>query len=482
MSRRRTALLAVAILAGGVPIATSTLAAAPACGSELNPPKLAFDRQVVIDKVRPGGEPVSIIAQDGSISVSAHGGTTHLYKDPNAAAAGAAGLLSTYANQTLNWRSTDNGKTWKYVGLGDSGQGPHSATSTGFSDPDFAMDASGRIYNTEIDLVNVAVFSSGDDGQTYSRGLAEVSSGDRPWLTAGRKDEVYLYVNLPQQILRSADGGFTWALQSAEDAKMPVSKMFIDPKDPDTLIGPNGANAITFSKDQGKTWKVYDGANLGPNEDKFGATAVDKAGNVYRAAAAGYNGPSDTKVEGGSVSFNAFNRKTMRWGTTVSIPAPQGDMLWPWVVAGDEGKAAVAWIQRQPAHKDRFDMFVAATKNALGTKVRCRDGSTRFVPAQWTVANASKGLFHRGAICLSGTGCNASLGDPGDRRIGDFFSVAYDKNGRIFVVGGATVGVHEENRSTSAPIFIGATSGPKLVSKPMKTRPTRANCGVNPLC
>ena len=482
MSHRRTALLAAATLACGTPVALSAIAAPPTCGSQLAPPKLSFGDRVVIDPQRPGGEPVAVVAQDGSISVSAHGGTTHLYKDPAALATSAADLTSTYTNQTLNWRSNDNGKTWSYVGLAGGRTGPHTATSTGFSDPDFAMDAGGRIYNTEIDLANVAVFSSGDDGQTYSRGVAEVTSGDRPWLTAGRKDEVYLYVNMPRQIMRSTDGGLTWGLQSHSGDALPVAKFFVHPKQPDTLLGPNGNGAVTISTDQGKTWKAYGGAGLGPTNDKFGALAVDRAGYVYRAAAGGYTGPNDAKAEDGTVTFNSFDPATKKWAKPVTIPTVEGDMLWPWVTAGDDGRVAVAWLQREPKDKANFDIWVAATTSARGTTVRCANGSTRFVPPRWTVANATKGRFHRGAICQAGTGCNASTGDPGDRRIGDFFSVAYDKAGRIFVVGGATAGLGDQQRAISAPIFIAAESGPKLLKKPMRTRPTRPTCGLDPLC
>ena len=474
MSRRRTALLAAATLAAGLPVATTALGAAPPCGSELKPPALSFGKRVSIDDVRPGGEPVSVVAQDGSISVSAHGGTTHLYKDPAVLAAGAEDLASTYENQTLNWRSTDGGKSWKYVGLAGQEFGPHTVASSGFSDPDYAIDAGGRIYNTEINLANVAVFSSGDDGQTYSRGNPEVTSGDRPWLTAGAKDEAYLYVNTLQQVFRTTDGGLTWSLQSRGNAAGPDAKMYLDPKNPKGLIGPHNPQGVTFSADQGKTWKAYDGAGLGKDVDFFGAVSVDKAGNVYRAAAGGYGGPDDTKVGDGEVTFNAFDRRTMKWGKAVRLPAPTGDMLWPWVVSGDDGRVAVAWLQRFPKHPDRFDMMVAATTNAHGSTVTCRDGSTKYVPAQWTVADASNGPVHRGQICLDGTACNASPDFPaGDRRLGDFFTVNYDKDGRIFVVGGTTAFPGETVKPFSNPVFIAATSGPKLVTKPMKVRKTR---------
>ncbi len=484
MSRRRTALFAATVLAAGLPVATTAFGAAPACGSEIKGPPLAFGPKVFIDKVRPGGEPVSVVGQDGSISVSAHGGTTHVYKEPASVAAGAADVASTYTNQTLNWRSTDGGKTWKHIGLAGTERGPHSLTSTGFSDPDYAIDAGGRIYNTEIDLANVAVFSSGDDGQTYSRANPEVTSGDRPWLTAGRKDEAYLYVNTLQQIFRTGDGGLTWTPQSTANAAGPDAKMYIDPKNPNGLIGPHNPQGVTISADQGKTWKAYDGATLGKTVDFFGAVAVDKAGNAYRAAAGGYTGPSDKNIGDGEVTFNAFDRKKLAWGAPVTIPAPAGDMLWPWVVAGDEGKVAVAWLQRTNKAPRAFDMMVAATTNAKGTTVRCANGRTQFVPARWTVVNASRGPVHLGDICLSGTTCNANPSFPaGDRRIGDFFTINYDKNGNLFVVGGdtTTLASGQVPRPTSLPIFIGTTKSPKMAA-PLKTRPTRPSCTVNPAC
>lgn len=484
MTRRRLAtFLALGLAGAGLPVAVTAVASAPSCGSRVAPPALSFNKRVFIDDVRPGGEPVSVVAQDGSISVSAHGGTTHLYKDPTALANGAGDLASTYENQTLNWRSTDGGKTWKYVGLGGQQFGPHTATSTGFSDPDYAIDAGGRIYNTEIDLANVAVFSSNDDGQTYSRGTPEVTSGDRPWLTAGRKDEAYLYVNTGQQIFRTTDGGLTWNLQTAGDSQGPDAKMYIDPLNPNGLIGPHNPSGVAISKDQGKTWKAYDGPKLGPTVDFFGAVTVDRAGNVYRAAAGGYGGPSDRRVGDGSVMFNAFNRKTNTWGTPVQIPAPEGDMLWPWVVAGDDGRVAVAWLERFPNQPDRFDMMVAATTNAHGSVVTCADGRKHAVPAQWTVTDASHGAVHKGDICLSGTACNASTDFPqGDRRLGDFYTVNFDKDGRIFVVGGATVHSGELVKPISNPIFISSKTGPRMITKPMRTRKTRPSCTVNPLC
>jgi len=481
--RRRVVLLPLALLAAGLPLAGAALGAQPTCGSQVKAPPLSFGKRVYIDKNRAGGEPVSVVAQDGSISVSAHAGTTHIYKDPSALP-GASDFVKGYSNETLNWRSTDGGKTWTYIGL--PVVGAHTATSTGFSDPDYAMDAGGRIYNTEIDLANVSVFSSGDDGQTYSRGNPEVTSGDRPWLTGGHENEVYLYVNTLQQIFRSTDGGVTWTMQSEGNSQGPDAKMYIDPANPKTgLIGPHNPQGVAISKDQGKTWKAYDGANLGPTVDFFGAVAVDKAGYVYRAAAGGYKSPAD-KTADGAVTFNYFDRKTNKWADEpVTLPTGEGDMLWPWVVAGDNGRVAVAWLQNKPGKPDQFYMYVAQTMNAHGTWVTCANGSKKFVKPKFTVVNASKTPVHNGPICLNGTDCNLSPSFPdGDRRLGDFYTINFDKNGKLFVVGGDTTLPNPVGgpKPVGNPIFIGATKSGPMLARPMSVRKTRASCGVNPAC
>src|SRR6476661_2933124 len=115
MVGRRVVLLPIAVIAAGLPLAGAALGATPACGSQVQPPKLSFGNRVYIDRNRAGGEPVSVVGKDGSINVSSHAGTTHIYKDPNALP-GATDFLVGYSNETLNWRSTDGGKTWNYIG------------------------------------------------------------------------------------------------------------------------------------------------------------------------------------------------------------------------------------------------------------------------------------------------------------------------------------------------------------------------------
>ena len=283
----------------------------------VSPPNVAFSSPRYIDRDRAGGEPVSVVAQDGSISVSAHAGTTHVYKDPSAAP-GAGDFATGYFNQTLNWRSTDGGDSWEYVGIAGQNAGPHSAASTGFSDPDFAMDQGGNLYNVEIDLANVSVFKSNDDGQSYLQANPEAAFGDRPWLTALEEDEVFLYVNLPRRCSKSVDGGLTWIpvestpqgfVNGGSGPRSPISsiirsKAIPDPLNPDNgLIGPdrkdvnnpgsnfafgieNDANVDNPGPHDHLAGTGF-GDDFGPSTQFFGTVAADSPGNVYQAAAGG---------------------------------------------------------------------------------------------------------------------------------------------------------------------------------------------------
>jgi hypothetical protein len=464
-------------------------------------PAVTFAAPEYIDTQRAGGEPVSVVAEDGSISVSAHAGTTHIYKDPQAAP-GAADFAVGYFNQTLNWRSTDGGETWEYIGLAGLPAGPHSATSTGFSDPDFAIDQGGNIYNVEIDLANVAVFKSNDDGQSYATANPEAWFGDRPWLTALEEDEVFLYVNLPKAMLKSIDGGVTWIPVTNTPGSISPQiggKAIPDPLNPDNgLIGPRNIGQFSFGTENDApslenptnptiTWENRSFGPMGPSRQFFGTVAADSAGNVYQAAAGGYGG-SDDVTPNGRVTFGYFERGEGTSGTPnsepIEIPIPSGDALWPWVIAGDDGRAAVVWYQNFAGEPEEFYAFVAVTHNAHGTTVTCSDGSTQFVAPRFTVINASQRPMFVGNICLSGTTCNAERDfKAGDRRLGDFFTVNFDHEGNLFIVSADTMIPNPLGgpKPVGNPIFIKQDSGPPMLEEPRELRPTR--CLMNlPVC
>jgi hypothetical protein len=483
-------ILAIATAIGGLaalPTSSSVAQSSVNCPQDptADPPALSFGAPSYISTTQAGGEPVSIVAQDGSILVSTHAGTTHVYKDPNALP-GAGDFVGGYTDQTLNFRSTDDGNTWSYVGLNGQQAGPHTITSSGFSDPDYAMDSGGRIYNTEINLANDSVYSSSDDGQSFPVGNPVAGNGDRPWLTGQGPGVVYLYINsTPLHYLqKSIDGGRTFSI--VNQSFPATGKLYNDPLNFwYGLIGPDGNSGITISSDNGLTWKEYKGAKLSSATEFFGApVAVDKAGWIYTAAAGGYQDATDTAANG-KVSFAYFNRQTLKWNSKeIDIPTPDGDALWPWVVAGSDGRAAVVWFQNIKGKPQEFYAYAAYTLNAHGTTVTCDDGSTKTYPPKFSVVNASGRPIHVGEICLNGTNCNASPDfQGGDRRLGDFFTVNFDLNGRLFIASADTrlTSPTGSPKTVSNPIFIRQNDGAPLLDTPTPARPTRALCDL-PTC
>lgn len=465
--RRRTALLAALGLtsAGLVPLA---LPAGASCGAPTGG-KLTFAKPVYVDENRAGGEPSVIAAPDGGLLVSAHAGTTHVNKDPQSVA-GVGDFANNHFDQTLNWRSDDGGRTWQHIGLiGD--KGPHSLTSSGFSDPDLTVDAGGRVYNTEINLVNVSVYSSSDGGRSWPIANPAVTTGDRPWLTGARKDEVYLYVNTGRQLWRSTNGGLLFDLVGVN---MPVTgKLLVDPLKPaGGLIGPalggveqegtagSTPGGVAISGDEGKTWETFP-VELGRTTQFFtaGATAVDRAGTIYQVAAGGYQGGGD-REDDGEVTIASFDRKKKRWSPVTTIARPKGDAMWPWIVAGDAGRVGVVWLERRG---DEFRVMAATSVNAAGSSVRCGGRTVKAAP-RWQVADATGRPVHKGDICLNGTACNANTSPSGERRLGEYVTVALDRSGRLIAATSDTMLKNPLGgpKTVSNPLFLKQSGGPSL--------------------
>lgn len=439
------AVLVIGLLGSGIVPASGH--AAEGCSVQA-PPRLAFEKPVYIDQHRSGGEPVSVVAKDGSIVVGAHLGTTLAYlrttPDPD--------FYAGYRNQTLVWRSTDDGKTWKQSEI-LPGTSAHSPMSTGFSDPDFAKDAAGNLYGTEIDLANVSVFSSHDNGVTWPDANAIADSGDRPWLAARGKNEVYLRIT--GDLEKSTDGGATWKTLTDPNA---YGKIFVDPTDPKGLYaGSADGVGVEVSRDDGMSWHSYPipGAKNNSVMDSIG---VGNDGYVYY----GY-------VDGSKVKFASFNPHTNKWSTPVVIPriTQKGTPFWAWTVAGDNGRAAVGWYEATPVNGSSSTVavraYVAATTNARGSTQRCPGGQAIHVSPQFSVADAAGRPIHVGQFPCNGTGCNST----GDRRLGDFFTINYDADGHLFVTTGDTMmkGPGGTELQVSRPLFMRATdSSPRMLA------------------
>src|SRR5207244_3235518 len=130
--------------------------------------------------------------------------------------------VSNYCNQVNVWTSTGGGVNWLRDRYLDS-PCPANPAFTGFSDPDLTQDAGGRVYDTGINLVNDALFSSNDGGVTWDKGTTYCHDGDRPWLAGGAANQVFLATDTLEgsgsghQVFVSNDGGNSCSATGIDD-------------------------------------------------------------------------------------------------------------------------------------------------------------------------------------------------------------------------------------------------------------------------
>jgi hypothetical protein len=129
--------------------------------------ELAFRKPVFIDKRLEGGGPTSVVAHHGTIVVGAHLGSTLInpktVPDPN--------WVQNYRNQTLVWRSQNDGST------------------------------------------------------TWPQADAVADSGDRSWLAA--RGNGVVYGRITGNLQKSTDGGRTW--KALTDPPNGYSQLMTDP-------------------------------------------------------------------------------------------------------------------------------------------------------------------------------------------------------------------------------------------------------------
>jgi len=481
----RTSLRRLALLAGAL------LAAALAVGSAASStPKPGFSSPQYVDTALAGGEPL-IMANPlhGTLVYSSHEGTTHLYRDGLVNSPfGDFQFVANYCNQVNIWTSVDNGVTWQRDKYLDSPCPTSPAINTGFSDPDLTNDASGRMYDTGIDLVNDSLFSSGDGGKTWDKGTPQCHDGDRPWLAGGKTDEVFLATDTEEnsqshQMYQSTDGGQTCGATGVPDVGTldgmdytGFGKLYMDNTldriaEPQVYSDSNGniagvgvgtwtRGASAFTPHFVASSSLY---------AHWPAIAIDKSNTIYLVwdtdartpnTAGGCNGGLSPAPNAIKMAYSTnFGRS---WSKPITVAAPSSSRVyWPWVAAGDAGKVSVVWYQTGPGQLPDLD---------------CQSGDTYVYEASFANAssgkrqelgpvNASGRVVHYGQVCQGGTTCVAT---GQDRRLGDYFTNALDARGCVLIASGDTMMVDPLTGAqlpTARPIFMHQNAGPALIGR-----------------
>jgi hypothetical protein len=453
--------------------ASAAAAAAPATCTAPGKP-LVFGQPQYVDTSRAGGEPSVVAHPDGTLLYAAHAGTTHFYSleadDPDSDA-----FFEEYRGQVHAWYSTDHGASWHFV---DRSLPPENVANSGFSDPDFAIDAAGNVYLSEINLVNVAMSKSTTSGKSYGlQNLFAEDITDRQWSAAGPENVVFLVGNPSEggtfpndpvghgdhTIYRTLDGAKTFS--NGVDDPGGLGDLVFD-LGRNTLYEPHYGNAtlqIAAFRDPlnplasvaltPQLSTIADGVSM---LSHWPAIDVDAKGNVYITWDESGNG---SRAAGVWYSYSTTGGRT--WASPTRVDTDDHTDIWPWIAVGDAGRVAVAWFGNDHAlpnsdaeaagANDPWNVYIAQTVTGLGCT-----GSTG---AGFKVTKATPVPFHIGTICMGGTTCQAMLID---RRLGDYFTIDIDTTGALVAAYSDT----RQGGAVSLPAFLRQTGGTSFVKGP----------------
>ena len=422
MARFRPAMFAVLI--GLAVLPAVQVSAQETCGAPPTIPALSFDAPKVFDPVRAGGEPGIEGLPDGTLVYAAHASTTLFYRnnmpDPD--------YVTPYTGATYVWRSTDGGTTWRYVGFAGTEVGPH-ATVSGFSDPDFAVDAAGNVYTAGINLANVYVAKSSDSGRTWTGHPFGTVMTDREWLAADEANVVYMNGNqIPggRRLWKSTNGGLTFNLASPVQlpGSGPPNKPEVDKSDGRLYFPDGDGHMAIYPKARQNDYTRIDTEIPGGTPQAHGFLndmAIDKAGNVYVVS-----------NDSNRIYVSHSTDRGLTFETTTIHDASPNEVLWPWISAGEDGRVAVSWFQADRPVPDTEDVAaeyrVVAAQTATGRGWTDDCGASH--PPVYEVAVATPQPFHTGTICSSGTTCQ--IGGI-DRRLGDYHTNSITADGRMVI-------------------------------------------------
>src|SRR4051794_5665898 len=450
-----------------------------------------FAPPVYVDQQLAGGEPtVFADTLHGRLIYTSHEGTTHLYRDGITSSPwGDFSFVSNYCNQVNVWTSTDGGVNWIRDHYLDT-TCPANPTYTGFSDPDLTQDAGGRVYNTGINLVNDALFSSNDGGVTWDKGTGMCHDGDRPWLAGGQANQVFLATDTLEgsgsghQVYVSNDGGQSCSLNGVPDngsladggSWTAFGKLYYDRKtlgvvEPAIFDHGDGSFGVGIST------MPFGGSSFTPHEGYRGtsmyahwpAIAIDKAGTVYvvwdtdtrQAGTSGGCSGAETPAPN-QIMMIATKDLGQTWTKPFAVAHPSNArVFWPWIAAGDAGKVSVVWYQTEP--QDGMPDLDCQTGH-IHVLEASLTGATGAKPAGTTVDAAGRPV-HIGWVCQGGTTCVAT---GQDRRLGDYFTNVLDGRGCVLIATGDTRLLDPLTGGpfpTARSLFLRQNGGARLVGK-----------------
>ena len=166
-------------------------------------------------------------------------------------------------------------------------------------------------------------------------------------------------------------------------------------------------------------FRIYNGGSE-DTSNVFPIITVDRAGNLYAAWSQTQSTPGTSQT----IYMATSTDKGQTWSPRKRVSTFTGTNIMPWIVAGDPGRAAIAWyrspVARNPNSVDsEWMIYMAQTLNAFDA-----------TPTFQTVP-VSQNIVKRGEICTDGTLCDAT---GRDRSFLEYPSIDMDSKGAAVVV------------------------------------------------
>jgi hypothetical protein len=197
-----------------------------------------------------------------------------------------------------------------------------------------------------------------------------------------------------------------------------------------------GHPAVSVSNDNGATWQIHM-VKAGHNQDESdNAIAVDKSNRVFMAWEDGTN-PSTTTFGKHSAAKVAFSDdEGDSWSKPYDLSSKLGvhNVQFPEVVAGDKGRAAVAFLGTNAVGDDQHNGFKGSDGNPAVWHLYVAltyDGGKRWTTIDTTPNNP----VQRGCILMLGLS-NKTVSDENlcsQRNLLDFNDITMDGQGRVLV-------------------------------------------------
>ncbi|HUR69602.1 MAG TPA: sialidase family protein [Candidatus Thermoplasmatota archaeon] len=324
-------------------------------------------------------------------------------------------------------------------------------------DSDVAVDANGVLYVSDL-FSNVPVSTSFDKGATFAYEAQTITGAsiDRQWTAASGDGNVFSVVRdgSTEKIAISHDKGVSWTNRVVTTG-VGLQGNILATSDNDLYIPYSGSGMrLAISHDAGQTWttKLVNGAG---STTLFPAVAVDAAGVIYMAWSAKSNADLGYEI---LVTQSADGGNT--WDSAKPLSTVGHTAIFPWIVAGDAGRVAVAWFDGRTPVNQGMSPDLASVAEWVVEVAYTQQGQTG-LRSNWAVTDATP-VIHRGPICTMGTAC-FPVSNPValNRALLDFFEMTTTPSGDIVLAFAADPGAVVNTGGTVLKT-VRQTGGPNL--------------------